>query len=327
MKKQNVVTTHGKELPQTNTELLDAIGFDTYSYAFKNDQFKDVVSVIFEEVKPKLKMNASGSSKYKKYRDCVRHIIFNVYFGYAVDLPIKYGRRCISFQAGKQYGLHWFTYRTFIRAMDALIQIGYLDGVTGYYDRKKEKKEKGMRSRYQATDKLKSLFDSILSIQVAERLPRKNSIILKDDEKNGIDLSSLADGMYDVNMTEFKIMAKNLNLYNQMASKQLVLLPLENVTVTHDFLFKLRLQMSRGMVDIYDFNEQNESGFNFNESITYLKNTYINNNNNNHIHNIKNNNSNKLYGVVGQLLLCYFVIYDSRRRLPKHLSRICATFS
>lgn len=52
--------------------------------------------------------------------------------------------------------------------------------------------------------------------------------------------------------------------------------------------------MSRGMVDIYDFNEQNESGFNFSKSITYLKNTYINNNNNINIHNINNNNSNKL---------------------------------
>lgn len=80
-----------------------------------------------------------------------------------------------------------------------------------------------------------------MSIQVAERLPRQNNIILKDDEKNGIDLSLLADGMYDVNITQFETMAKNLNLYNQMASKQLVLLPLKNVTVTHDFLFKLRL--------------------------------------------------------------------------------------
>lgn len=294
MKKQNVVTINGKELPQTNIELLDAIGFDTYSYAFKNDRFKDVVSVVFKEVKPHLKMKATGSPKYKKYMDCVRHILFNAYFGYAVNLPIKYGRRCVSFQAGKWYGLHWFTYRTYKRAMDSLIKIGYLDGVTGYYDRKEEKKEKGMRSRFQATEKLKSLFDSVLSIQVAERLPRQNNIILKDDEKNGIDLSLLADGMYDVNITQFETMAKNLNLYNQMASKQLVLLPLKNVTVTHDFLFKLRLQMSRGMVDIYDFNEQNESGFNFSKSITYLKNTYINNNNNINIHNINNNNSNKL---------------------------------
>ena len=62
--------------------------------------------------------------------------------------------------------------------------------------------------------------------------------------------------------------------------------------------------MSRGMVDIYDFNEQNESGFNFSESITYLKNTYINNDINN-IHNNKNNN-NSINKLLYPLLETFF---------------------
>ena len=56
-----------------------------------------------------------------------------------------------------------------------------------------------------------------------------------------------------------------------MASKQLVLLPIDEGFVSHDFLFRLRLWMSRGMVDIYDFKIDNELGYDFNESINYLK--------------------------------------------------------
>lgn len=88
---------------------------------------------------------------------------------------------------------------------------------------------------------MKSLFTTILDKDVAERLPRKNNIVLRDSEKNDIDLSDLVDGMYDVNIDEFNRTKENLNLYNEFAGKQLILLPLENVIVTHDFLIKLRL--------------------------------------------------------------------------------------
>ena len=332
-----ITTNDGRLLPQTWEQMLDAIGFDTYSYATKNDEFKDVVSIVFEDVKPKLKMKKEGSPKYKKYRDCIRHILFNAYFGYAVNLPVKYGRRGASFQASKWYGLNQFKYRIFVRSVDVLIETGYLDGVTGYYLREKVenstvtgKKEKktGMRSRYQATDKLKSLFDNILNKNVAERLPRINNIILKDKEKIGIDLTKLVEGKYDVKVSEFKKMTENLRLYNELASKQLILLPLEKVTVTHDLLFKLRLQMSRGMIDIYEFDENNEFGFNFKESIAYMKNIYKDNNNNKYnIHNIHNTdrydiNINPIYPLLETFFSkkCNFDIpYKSKGKGSKQL--------
>lgn len=320
MKNQNVVMKNGKVLPQTSEQLFDAIGFDLYNYMFKNDEFKAVTSEVFETVKPKLKMQKSGSTKYRKYNDCVRHIIYNAYMGDIVNLPVKHNLKKTIFGASEWFGINQFTYRIFIRALDALVEVGYLDRIKGYSNRTKLQYKKGMVSRFQATGKLKSLFTKILDKDVAERLPRKNNIVLRDSEKVDIDLSDLVDGKYDVNIDEFNKTSENLKLYNEFASRQIILLPLTDVKVTHDFLIKLRLQMARGMIDIYHLDEENEFAFNFNESINYIKNLYINNNITN---NTSTNTITKYHNSINALLgtffqkKCNFIIPYNKRKSRK----------
>lgn len=91
--------------------------------------------------------------------------------------------------------------------------------------------------------------------------------------------------------------------------------------------------MARGMIDIYQFDEKNECGFNFNNSIEYIKNLYINNNSNNNTIITNNNNtssltssSNFFFNSINALLgtffqkKCNFSIPNNRIKGKKSLT-------
>ena len=89
---------NGNDIPYTRAALLDAIPFDIFNYAEKNDAFKLLVSQVYKEFKAHVNLGEKKSNE-KEYRDAVRHILFNAYFGYCVDMPIRYSRRSASYTA------------------------------------------------------------------------------------------------------------------------------------------------------------------------------------------------------------------------------------
>lgn len=97
---------NGLTVPYTKKELRDAINFDVYSYTVKDDQFSSVVAWAFEQLETMIKIPTTESKMRKRYRDTVRHIIFNAYLGQCVNLPVQYSRRNVNYSANKWYGLH-----------------------------------------------------------------------------------------------------------------------------------------------------------------------------------------------------------------------------
>ena len=164
-------------------------------------------------------------------------------------MPIRFSRRAPSFTASGWHGRHWFTKSMFLKAVDALTEMDIIDGLLGFNDRRNKKKAR--QSRYWATDFLKSKFDEFLGGQVVERLPPERPITLRDKDKNNISLEKMGDGQYGISMSEYYEAEDRLNIYNDFASKQEVLLPLDSAVVTYDFLLKLRQWYTKGMIDIY----------------------------------------------------------------------------
>ncbi len=269
--KPPTVSIAGNKIPFNKQELQKAINFGIYNYFVKNDKFALIVDDVFNMVNRELNIYRS---KYKQYRDCVRHILFNGYIGHCVGLPIKYSRSRSDFSANGWYGLNWFSYRIFTNTIDTMISVGIIDGIKGWKDRNNGK---GDLSRFQVTDKTISQFDEFLGEQIAERIRPKRTIHLRDKDKNDVKLNdktgSLDINKIDITEAEFLRMEKDNNLYNDFAEKQEILLPLNDATVTLDFLIKLRIQFYKGMIEIFTKEVNINSNYN-----SIYNNSYISNN-------------------------------------------------
>lgn len=126
---------------------MDAENFEVYTYAITHDKFKDVVNWTFDMVQGKIDVYGSGKRVPMRYRDCVRHILFNTYRNHCINLPTKVSLRAESFSAHKWYGMHWFSYDIFKNTLNALIELELLDGILGFHDRRRED-EKGFQTRF-----------------------------------------------------------------------------------------------------------------------------------------------------------------------------------
>lgn len=91
---------------------------------------------------------------------------------------------------------------------------------------------------------------------MAERLPRDKVVLLRDDNKNDIKLERMTDYQYGLSLVEYQQMEQDITCYNDFSKGQEILLPLHNVSVTHDFLLKLRKWFGCSMIDIYKVNNK-----------------------------------------------------------------------
>ena len=92
IKEKDFMLINGKLVPFSEKSFLgDALNFDLYQYQFKNDQFKKIVAHVWEEFQTAITFKIKSKNK-NKYRDCVRHILFNVYLGHGLNLPVRYSR-------------------------------------------------------------------------------------------------------------------------------------------------------------------------------------------------------------------------------------------
>ena len=132
------------------------------------------------------------------------------------------------------------------------MKLGIIDGLKGFNDRRNNKKN--LMSRYWATELLIARFDEFLVVPVVERVPSDKPVRLRDCDKNDLNLEDMKDGDYGISLEEYQLMENNINLYNDFASKQEVLLQLHCTEVTYDFLLKLRMWFAKGQVEIYKAN-------------------------------------------------------------------------
>jgi len=215
-------------------------------------------------------------------------------------MPTRYSRRAASFTASGWYGRHWFARAIFLKAMDALIEMGVIDSLLGFDDRRNNKK--AWQSRYWATDFLKSKFDEFLGSQIVERLQPDKSIVLRDDDKNDISLEKIDACEFNLSNDDYLKIEERICTYNNFAEKQETLLFLDNVIVTYDFLLKLGLWNSKGMVSIYNVSSYKDIYLKYIYPNSIIINNrdipYINNNTNN---NILNKYKCKTYPLLEQL--------------------------
>lgn len=157
---------------------LDVCLFSNYKEVDK------ALNIIISDVK-----NDIGDSfnRYKnKYKKCIKTVILNVFEAWKrhKDLYISYSRDSSRYQPGNRYRNLFITYKPFIRVIDSLIKIGYIENVLGYYDRVAGKSR---QSRMRATNKL---IDKFLYYKLDINMVKRNNndlIILRDSDKNDIE--------------------------------------------------------------------------------------------------------------------------------------------
>ena len=262
-------TSHFIENSKTKNWFEDALSLNVYAGS-TCPEVKELTDDLFKDISKRTKIHNKARTK-----ETLKMILLNLWVSYHCDKPLKYSRNPNNYSHSKRYGKLHFKYNRIILIIDMLEEMGLLKQVKGFYDREKDIKR---QTRIYATDDLIKIFNNAIlgNFDVIERLPRREIIELKDENKRLIDYK---DNEVTVGMR------RNLHAYNQFINKQSINIEIQNnIQVTLKFLKDLRFNLLKGMV-----------GINRIEMIEPSRLTNMNsiNNNNSNTNNSTHNNKNK----------------------------------
>lgn len=226
---------HFVESSKTENWFEDALSLDVYAGS-NCPQVKELTDDLFKDVSKRMRIHKKARSK-----ETLKMILLNLWVSYHCDRPVKYSRNPNNYSHSRRYGKLHFKYNRVIPIIDTLEDMGLLSQAKGFYDREKNIKR---QTRIYATDELIKIFNNAIigDFDVIERIPRREIIELKDENKRLIDYK---DNEATVGMR------RNLHVYNQFIKKQSVNIEIQdNISVSLKFLKDLRLNLLKGMVGI-----------------------------------------------------------------------------
>ena len=237
---------------KTGNWFEDALEIDVYAGS-KFPKVKELTDDLFKEILKRKTIYNKARSK-----ETLKMILLNLWVSYHCDKPINYSRSPNNYSHPKRYGKLRFKYDRVIPIIDTLDKMGFLEQVKGFYDRDKDL---GRQTRMYATHDLIKMFNDAIptSFDVVERLPRREIIQLKDEDKRLLDYE-------DSDHTEN--MRKNLHEYNQFIKNQTIdfEIPLD-LPLKWKQLNTIRHNLLKGIIGINQLAEEHPSRILFKDHI------------------------------------------------------------
>jgi hypothetical protein len=217
-----------EEIQQKAEELNNSRPLDVWRTS-NHPEVKEVVSILFEE----MKTQGLVSTRYaEKHRKNLSAVVLDLYVAYLSDptMYIGYSRDRSKYSKGSRYKALFLSYELIIKSIDFLISNQYVENTHGY--RHPDAPFKSRSSRMKATEKLIDLFKQK---KVAPRMMKRDEeeplIILRDEAGNSIEYEETE---------ETKRMTENLKSINKALEKFAILL-----YVTDEELKKLNERMAK----------------------------------------------------------------------------------
>lgn len=229
-------------------QLYNAFKFYPFRYKNRNDPFKQIVDLVWIMLDYNIAFRID-SKKRKKYRDAVRHFLFNLYNSDCIGIAVRYSKNRNYYTIGKKLRRIYYGYEIFLNVEQKFKDHGLIHFKQG--NRAFDSHEHGLESRMWPTDKLVQIFKSIDGRPVVAR-PRPSQVfLLRDTDKNPIYVDANNIAQYGMCKDEYLQIQNDINLYNDFCEKQFVTLRLKGATVSWDFLSQLRSGFQNGDVEIY----------------------------------------------------------------------------
>ncbi|MBU2492393.1 MAG: hypothetical protein KJ571_07170 [Bacteroidetes bacterium] len=204
--------------------------------AYVSEFFNDLAGRIYPLV-----FHDNAIIKRQRRLIAILNILINLFAAFNSNQVLAYSRDTGYYsQIHRRYGFEWHTYKNYLSIIDRLIELDYVSGVPGYYDRESGE---GKRARIWVIENLSREFDELKNnsagvvhldyvtypktynrvvtvCNVKNALPVKphSPIILKDSSKNWIN--------YHLTR-EIRDITNVVNQYNEFISGVDVLLPLD----------------------------------------------------------------------------------------------------
>jgi len=248
-------------------------------------QVKDLTDDLFKDILKRISINNKIRSK-----QTLKTILLNLWVAYHDDKPVNYSRSPNSYGHSRRYGKLHFKYNRVIPIIDTLEEMGLLQQVKGFYDKDKSL---GRKTRMYASYDLIKIFNKDIpgSFKVVERLPRREIIEMRNEDKHLVDYK---DNKHTV------MMRRNLHRYNQFINNQTINFGIpSNLPLKLKFLNNLKYNLLKGKIGINDIAidrdllNHNIKSISINPLSKY-NNTNYNNINNNRIYSSITTMTNKL---------------------------------
>lgn len=157
-----------------------------YKYS---DNINMAVNYLFNEILS----TGKNIRRINSYKEHIKIIVLNLINCNAIDskMTVYYSRNASKYKKIIRYAPITVSYTFTVDIVDALIEFGYIEGVTGYYNREKLRATRGKESRMRATQKLIDLLIKNYHIDTTGmcRSQDEEAIVLKDGKKSKIDYS------------------------------------------------------------------------------------------------------------------------------------------
>lgn len=188
-------------------------------YTSDSTEYQKLVVQLMVAIEAELKAN-HGITRFGKpdHEEALFHTLADLFVTYKSDNKryLAFSRDKLWYSINTRYQPKKFAFKPFIKVVDALDSLGYVESTKGFQDRNTGNSR---TARMIATDKLASLFDDYkLNIANFYQLANKESIILKSP-KDGQGISELMD-YKDIAATIS--MRENLKLINDNVGKHWV---------------------------------------------------------------------------------------------------------
>ena len=226
--------------------LENAIELDTYLIS-DYPQIVELADHLFEEIK-KLDNNRSRT-KNEEYRskETLKILLINLAVAYESGVAVQYSRRNIKYSRNKRYGKLFFRYDRVIPIIEILINLGFIDNWTGFFDRTKNF---GRESRMAARNELIELFEkySVSEIDLEGKSPPEidDLVQIRDEEGNDIEFKEKKSK---------ESMIEDLVRYNKFISQHNIEFNLGKDTLVNPYFLNVRLRrmINRGVAKLLHF--------------------------------------------------------------------------
>lgn len=221
----------------------NAIELDTYLVS-DYPQVVEVAEYIFKKIfELDVRRSKTKNEEYKS-KESLKIILINLVIAYESDVAVQYSRRKQNYTKKSRYGKLYFKYDRVIAIINCLIELGYIDNWTGFFDRSKNF---GRQSRMAATSGLILLFEeyNVLDIDHIGKLPPEQDDLIQMRDKDGNNIPY-------PELKKKESMTEDLIRYNDFISRHKVSFDLTDKTQVNIHFLKvlLRKKVNTGVIKI-----------------------------------------------------------------------------
>jgi len=199
------------------------------------EEVDNLVSVVLEVVRPSLKVERFNKTKYKSN---LKVLLLNLFVTYSVS-PKMYLAVARGFgdYSTSRYNSNNIGYKVFVRLVDILSELGYIEYHRGYFD---TAKAAGHRSRIRANTKLiKHFKSSAITTAMITMDKDEETIILKKSKEASLN-PNRKDLVHYIDTDETNKMRENLERINALLDRTWI-----DIEISDKKLIKLNLAMDR----------------------------------------------------------------------------------